>query len=411
MIMGLFSRKKPADERGAVVTQSASDFWQVLGLDGMASSAGENVTYESALGVPAVWAAVNFISGTLAGLPLHVYRKTEDGREKVEGPIAAILHDAVNDETSSFEWRKWFFEQALTGGRGLSFIERNKAGRVKNIWAMDPAFATVKRKGGRKVYEYREPGAPLRVYAAPDVIDVPFMLKADGISHRSPVMANKDAIGLAQAVTKHGGKFFSQGGVPPFAIMGQFQSGAAMQRASDDLQASVRKAARENRLALTLPAGLEIKQIGLDAEQMQLIETQRFCVEQIARIYSLPPTFLQDLTHGTFSNTEQQDLHFVKHTIKRWVEQFEQELNLKLFGRANSATYAEMNVDGLLRGDFKTRMAGWAEGILTGQVKPNEARRAENRPDADGGDQLYLQGAMVPIKQAGNFQGGQDDGE
>lgn len=412
--MGLFSRKKQVEARSSVenpaIPISSEAILGYFGLDGLDNAAGETVTIDSALGVPAVFASVNFIAGTLAGLPLHVYRKTEDGREKVSGGVAPILHDAVNDESSSFEWRKWFFEQVLTGGRGLSFIERNKAGRVKNIWPMELSKATVKRVGGRKVYEYAE-GGKKHTYAAADVIDVPFMLKPDGVAHRSPIMSNKDAIGLAQAVTKHGGKFFHQGGVPPFAVTGQFNSGAAMQRASDDLQAAVRKSAKENRLALTLPAGLEIKQIGADAEKMQMVETQRFCVEQIARIYSLPPTFLQDLSHGTFSNTEQQDLHFVKHTIKRWVEQFEQELNLKLFGRSNTSLYAELNVDGLLRGDFKTRMEGWAQAIMTGQVMPDEARTAENRPKAPGGDRLYMQGAMVPIDQTGQNQGGQDDGE
>lgn len=405
--MGLFSRKKPAEERAAVVTQSASDFWQVLGIDALGSSAGEAVTIETAMGVPAVFAAVNFIAGTVAGLPMQVYRKTEAGRERVTAPISAILHDAVNDEMSSFEWRKWLFEQVLTGGRGFTFIERNRAGRIANLWPMDPAGVTVKRVGGRKVYEYRENGG-VNQYAAADVIDIPFMLKADGITHRSPIIANREAIGLAQAVTKHGGRFFSQGGVPPFAITGGFQAGAAMERAADDLEAGVKKAARDKRLALVLPTGLEIKPIGADAEKMQMVETQRFCVEQIARIYSIPPTFLQDLSHGTFSNTEQQDLHFVKHTIKRWVEQFEQELNLKLFGRPNTTTYVELNVDGLLRGDFKTRMEGWAQAIMSGQVKPNEARRAENRPDAEGGDRLYMQGATVPIEQSGADQGGQD---
>lgn len=405
--MGLFSRKKPVEERAAVVTQSASDFWQVLGIDALGSSAGEAVTIETAMGVPAVFAAVNFIAGTVAGLPMQVYRKTEAGRERVTAPISAILHDAVNDEMSSFEWRKWMFEQVLTGGRGFTFIERNRAGRIANLWPMDPSGVMVKRVGGRKVYEYRENGA-VNQYAAADVIDIPFMLKADGITHRSPIIANREAIGLAQAVTKHGGRFFSQGGVPPFAITGGFQAGAAMERAADDLEAGVKKAARDKRLALVLPTGLEIKPIGADAEKMQMVETQRFCVEQIARIYSIPPTFLQDLSHGTFSNTEQQDLHFVKHTIKRWVEQFEQELNLKLFGRPNTTTYVELNVDGLLRGDFKTRMEGWAQAIMSGQVKPNEARRAENRPDAEGGDRLYMQGATVPIEQSGADQGGLD---
>jgi HK97 family phage portal protein len=106
---------------------------------------------------------------------------------------------------------------------------------------------------------------------------------------------------------------------------------------------------------------------------------------------------LQDLSHGTFSNTEQQDLHFVKHTIKRWVEQFEQELNLKLFGWNSHSRYVEFNLDGLLRGDFKTRMDGYAQGIQNALITPNEARRRENMPDQPNGDNLLIQGATVPL--------------
>jgi HK97 family phage portal protein len=128
---------------------------------------------------------------------------------------------------------------------------------------------------------------------------------------------------------------------------------------------------------------------------MQLLELQRFSIEQIARIYSLPPVFLQDLTHGTFSNTEQQDLHFVKHTVKRWVEQFEQEMNLKFFGRG-SDFYVEFNVDGLLRGDLKSRMEAYAVSIQNAIRTPDEIRAIENLP-AKGATELLIQGATVPL--------------
>jgi HK97 family phage portal protein len=147
---------------------------------------------------------------------------------------------------------------------------------------------------------------------------------------------------------------------------------------------------------MALPAGHEMKSIGFNPEQMQLLELQRFSIEQIARIYSLPPVFLQDLTHGTFSNTEQQDLHFVKHTLKRWIEQTEQEMNLKLFPRG-SDLYVEFNVDGLLRGDFGTRMAAHATSIQNGIRTPNEVRTIENMPDRPEGDVLLIQGATVPM--------------
>lgn len=373
---------------------------QVFGgwLGGMDSASGVTVNTESALGVPAIWAAVNFISGTLAGLPLKVYRKRGDDREPASGGLTNLLHDAVNDECSSFEWRKHAFEQVLTGGRSFTYIERNASGTPVALWPLDPTAMTVEVPLGQtaRVYKFGSKSKSV-TYEARDIIDVPFMLRQDRIGHRSPLATNRDVIGLAIAATQYGSKFFQGGGVPPFAVTGNFQTSGALARAADDLAEAVRKAAKEQRQALTLPAGLDIKPIGADPEKSQFVELQRFIVEQVARIYSIPPTFLQDLTHGTFSNTEQQDLHFVKHTIKRWAEQFEQELNLKLFGRRSNTQYAELNMDGLLRGDFKTRMDGYAQGIQNGILTPNEARRQENRPSMDNGDVLLIQGATVPL--------------
>jgi HK97 family phage portal protein len=135
----------------------------------------------------------------------------------------------------------------------------------------------------------------------------------------------------------------------------------------------------------------------VDAEKSQLVELKRFCVEEISRIYGLPPVFVQDMTHGTYSNTEQQDLQLTKHTIKRWVEHFEQELNLKLFGRGNRKFFVEFNMDGLMRGDFVSRMQGHATAIQNGLQTPNEGRAMENRPAKPGGDDLLIQGATVPL--------------
>lgn len=392
-------------EQRATVTQSASaaEFYDAMGITWLNQVSDVPVTIDTALGVPAIWGAVNFTAGTIAGLPLHLYRKKSDGsRDKVDSPLSKILHDAPNEEQSSFEFRKWFFEQVLTGGRGLAFIERNAAREVTNIWPLEPSKVTIRRENGKKLYNYcGGQGRKTVTYDAAEIIDIPFMLKADGLGHRGPIMTNRGVVGLAIAANDYASKYFLNGGVPPFAVTGNFQSGKSMSVAADDLQNAVRKAAKERRQALVLPTGLDIKAIGSDAEKTQLIETKRFLIEEIARIYGIPPTFLQDLTHGTFSNTEQQDLHFVKHTLKRWVEAFEQELNLKIFGRQNKKFFVEMSMDGLLRGDFKTRMEGYATAIQVGVLMPNEARQMENRPNENGGDVLLVQGAMVPISQAG----------
>lgn len=403
-IFGLDIRRGKAEPRTTVAqSASPSEFYAALGLTWNEQASDVPVTIDSALGVPAIWAAVNFLAGTLAGLPLHLYRRRGETREKVgDAPLARLLHDAPNEEQSSFEFRKWLFEQCLTGGRGLAFIERDAAGQPVNFWPLEPAKVMVRREGGRKLYDFKPGSGRTSVtYEAKEVIDLPFMLKPDGIGHRGPIMSNREIVSLAIAANGFASKFFMNGGVPPFAVTGNFQTGGAMGRAGEDLQDAVRKAAKERRQALVMPAGLEIKSIGVDAEKTQLLELKRFMVEEVARIYSLPPTFLQDLTHGTFSNTEQQDLHFVKHTLKRWVEAFEQELNLKLFGRQNKRYYVEMSMDGLLRGDFKARMDGYATAIQHGIMTPNEARTLENRPDDPAGNTLLVQGAMVPISQAG----------
>ena len=147
---------------------------------------------------------------------------------------------------------------------------------------------------------------------------------------------------------------------------------------------------------MALPSGHELKPIGVSPNDMQLLELQQFCIEQIARIYSLPPVFLQDLSKGTYSNVEQQDLHFVKHTLRRWIEQFEQEMNLKLFGRT-SDLQIRFNVDSLLRGDLKTRMEAHAVSIQNGIRTPNEVRDMEELEPRENGDDLLIQGATVPI--------------
>lgn len=405
--MSFFDRFRRAENRNLenpTAPVSANDFLQIMGWGDLYASSGVTVNVDTALGVPAVWAAVNFIAGTIAGLPLQVYRKNTDGsREKVSGGLADILHDVINDDMSSFEWRKYSIEQVLTGGRAVTYIERNGAGQIVNLYPLDPTKVRVERLiDGRKIYRVNA-----RVYDSSEIIDLPFMLKANMTDARGPISQNKDAIGMAIAASRYGSKAFQSGGIPPAVLQGPFQSGAAANRASEDVAATTLKLAKEGRPIMALPMGHELKTIGLSPENMQLIELQRFSIEQIARIYSLPPVFLQDLTNGTFSNTEQQDLHFVKHTVKRWVEQFEQEMNLKFFGRGANF-YVEFNVDGLLRGDFKTRMEAYATSIQNGIRTPNEVRSIENLPAKPNADELLIQGATVPLGSQTNVAGVDD---
>lgn len=399
--IGLARFVERRDVEGASHETDGSAGWlDRLTAFGGKSSTGIYINTGNAMTVPAVFAAVEFISSTLAKLPLHVYRDRDGGAEKVGGTLSALLSAAANDETTAFEFRKYLYREALTEGRGLAYIERNAAGNPVNLFPMRASAVTVKIDAmHRKTYEYSPPGSKKKtVYDAADVIDIPFALESDQVTHVSPIKKNAEAIGLALAAMKYGADIFQDGGLPPLVLQGAFASVDSADRSGDDLKKSIAKAKREGRKALTLPVGFEIKQLGFNPDEMQMVELQRWCVEQIARVYSLPPTFLQDLTNGTHSNTEQQDLHFVKHTLTRWIVQAEQEMNLKLIGRGRRSSYVKFNVDGLLRGDYATRMEGNAKAITTGQLTPNEARALENRPALPGGNELFIQGALMPTK-------------
>ena len=395
-VLDMFKRAEARSIENPNVPVSADNFFQLMGFDNYSSTSGVTVNVETALGVPALWSAVNFISGTLAGLPLEVYR----GNEQVTTGIGSWIDRAVNPTTSSFNWRKYTFEQTLTGGRSATLIIRNGNGEITDLVPLDPADLVVTEATTEQGFPTKAYRTKTAIYQAEEIIDLTFMVKNNQIDFRGPIMANKDVIGLAIASARYGSKAFQSGGIPPAVLQGPFNSGASAARASEDVAAATAKLAREGRPVMALPLGHELKSIGFSPEQMQLLNLQQFCIEQIARIYSLPPVFLQDLSKGTYSNVEQQDLHFVKHTLRRWIEQTEQEMNLKLFGRASDMT-VRFNVDSLLRGDLKTRMEAHATAIQNGIKTPNEIRDHEGLEPLPGGDDLMIQGATVPITMQG----------
>jgi HK97 family phage portal protein len=394
--MGLLNKLLGREERAAnpledptvPLSASAED---IMGFFGVAYDRGllPPVTIESALEVPAVLSAVNFLSSTLAALPLHTFK----GAEKLDGELAMLLNEAPNPEWSSFEWRRYMWQGVFTGGRGLTWIERVGI-RPVALWPIDPSLTTVVRKGGRKVYRFEG-----REYPASDVIDIPFMLKTNQVDAYGPIAKGRKTIALAIAMNDFAGTFFAGGGVPPLALEGPMPSGAdAFKRAQADIQRAIDMAKKAGVPFFGMPPGHALKAIGIDPAKGQMTEARLFQIQEIARLMDgMPPVFLQDLSKGTFANTEQQDLQIVKHNIGRRAKQFEDEVQLKLFGQRRRTRKVKHNLDGLQRGDFKTRSEGLARAIQTGQLTPNEARALEERPPLENGDQLYIQGATVPL--------------
>ncbi len=388
------------------IERPGANMLQVFGLGGATLPA---VTIDSALTVPAVLAAVAFLSRSLAALPLHAYRKTGDGPEKIKGGLETLIHENPNKDWPSFKLRQYFWQQVFTGGRGLLYIERSGT-NIIGLYPMNPQLTKINRDAmGRTTYEVDG-----KIYVAGDVIDVPFMLRSDGVCHYGPIALGSKAIQLALAMNDYGSRFFAGGGVPPLALEGPLPQGPeAFKRAMSDITRSIDLAKDSDKPIFGMPPGHKLTTIGFDPDKGQMTDSRRFQIEEIARVYQIPPVFLQDLTHGTFSNTEQQDLHLVKHLIAQWVQALEEEMNLKLFGQRNGGRYVEHNLDGLLRGDFKTRMEGLARAIQTSILTPDEARELENRAAKGGAaDGLFIQGATVPIDKAGTVpaKGNANDG-
>ncbi|WP_344692945.1 phage portal protein [Sphingomonas cynarae] len=352
------------------------------------------VTIDTALQVPAVLGAVMFLSRTLAALPLHAYRTAEGETEKADGELQMLLNEAPNPEWSSFQFRQYFWQQVFTGGRGMAWIERNGT-RPVAIWPLDPTKTTIRREAGRKIYRFDG-----RDYPARDIIDVPFALKPNQVDAYGPIYTCRQAIGLAIAMNNFASGFFAGGGVPPLALEGPLPTGPeALKRAYADIRRAIDLARKTGQSFFGMPPGHTLKAVGTDPDKGQMGDARLFQIQEIARGYNLPPVFLQDLSKGTFSNTEQQDLQLVKHNIGQWARAFEDELNLKLFGQRRRSRRVKHNLDGLQRGDFKSRIDGLARAIQTAQLTPDEARGIEDRaayPDGVGARPL-VQGATVPL--------------
>lgn len=392
------------EQRAVQITQNATPD-QILAYFGLETRNLPAVSVNAALQVPAVAAAVGFLSRTLATLPLQAFRDTAKGPQSIGGRLQVIVRDAPNKEWSSFSARVYFWQQVFTHGRGLFIILRDDRGQPYELWPTSPQWTTVSLNSfGERTYTVTGLGvgsAPLiRTYSAADVIDVPFMLASDMVNVLSPVWLGRKAIQLALAMNDYGSSFFAGGGVPPLGVEGPMPAGRdAMQRAMADINDVIAAARSSDVPVFPMPPGYKLSPVGFDPQKGQMTEARLFQIQEIARIWQVPPVFLQDLSKATFQNAEQQDLQLVKHLVGQWAAALESEMNLKLFGQMKVSRYVRHDLDSLLRGDFQTRMEGLVRSVQGGIRTPNEARRTEGLPDHpdEQANRLFMQGATVPL--------------
>ncbi|MCH2248261.1 MAG: phage portal protein [Cognatishimia sp.] len=407
--MGLMGwRKRGGQTQDSVDQEARADVtWGDAGAASIsevlnAAPMAEGVTMKEGMSLPAVWAAVNFLAAVMASLPIEVFEKTQEegGDKKVKGQIVDTLNAAINDDMTSADWRELKYSEVFGPGRGYTYIERDSKNWPINLFFMEYDRTQVVKRGGRIFYEYHELDGRVKTYPGKDVIDVAFLRKPNFVESHNPVLACAAAIRQGLNANRYALTVFGKNGIPPYVLKGPFQAAKAAMNAAADIMKVARRSAEEGKPILPIPSGHDLVRLGDDPDKMQLTPVQTFAVLQVARIYQLPPVFLQELTKGNFNNMEHQDLHLVKHTLRRHVTKFEQQMTLKLFGR-NSKFYVKLNLDDLMRGDFKTRIEAIVRGITNGLFTPNEGREMMDKPPLPGGGKLMIQGATVPIEMAG----------
>ena len=383
------------------------------------STAGKTVTERSAMQMTAVYSCVRILSEAIAGLPLHIYRYGEDGSKQkaLAHPLYTLLHDEPNPEMSSFVFRETLMTHLLLWGNAYAQILRNGKGDVIALYPLMPNKMTVDRDDeGHLYYSYQRSNDEAlkpnsRVILSPhEVLHIPG-LGFDGLVGYSPIAMAKNAIGLAIATEEYGAKFFANGAAPS-GVLEHPGTIKDPSRVREAWQSQFGGSSNSGKVAV-LEEGMKYTPISISPEQAQFLETRKFQINEIARIFRVPPHMVGDLEKSSFSNIEQQSLEFVKYTLDPWVVRWEQSIMRGLLSPDEKKQYfAKFNVDGLLRGDYQSRMNGYAVGRQNGWMSANDIRELENMdriPAEEGGDLYLINGNMLPMKHAGAFANIQSD--
>lgn len=402
--MGLFSRffkEKPKN----TLSTSRSFFWG-------STKAGVLVNEATALQTAAVYACVRLISEAVAGLPLHIYSHDTGGSKPVTTHnLYTLLHYAPNPEMTSFVFRETLMGHLLLYGNAYAQILRDGGGRVTGLYPLLPNKMDISRSDKGEIYytywrdrdETRQRdesgGITLR---REDVLHIPG-LSFDGMKGYSPIAMAKNAIGMAIATENYGASFFANGATPGGLLEhpGTVKDTEALRDAWDVVHKGVHNSSKVG----VLSDGLKYQQISIPPEQSQFLETRKFQLNEIARIFQVPPHMIGDLEKSSFNNIEQQSLEFVKYCVNPWVNRWEQAMwHSLLLPSEKTRVFVKFNLDGLMRGDYETRMKGYSIGIQNGFMCPNDIRKLEDLneiPEEEGGFNFMVNGNMVKLKDVG----------
>jgi len=373
--------------------------WLLDALGVRESKTGVNVTEDTAMKFGAVYACVRIIAETIASLPLNVYRRVGEGKEKApDHPLFDKLHNKPNEDMSSFNWRETIMYYLLLRGNSYNQILRKRGGDLDQLYPLAYDDMKVKIKGGKLLYEYKDEEMPRE-----KVFHI-VGLSSNGVLGKSPIALARETIGLGIALEEFGSRFFANstnvGGVAQHP--GKL-SDEAYENLKKSLSEEYQGLGKSHKLMI-LEEGMTYTRISIPPNDAQFLESRKFQLEEIARIFRVPLHLLQNLDRATFNNIEHLGISFVIYTLLPWLRRIEQAININLFSEQERKEYfAEHVVDGLLRGDFKTRWEGYAIARQNGILNADEIRSLENMNPLEGeqGKTYTIQLNMQDLKDVG----------
>lgn len=365
---------------------------------------GLKVDNRSAMTLSAVYACIYVLSSSIAQLPLHVMRKQGDRIEAAKDhPAYWLLHDEPNTWQTSYKWRETKQGHVLGWGNGYTQVVRSNRGELRELVNRRPWETQLVKNGNRYLYAVTPDDEESRAIQLEDMIHVR-ALGSDGRTGKSLIRQHADTIGLGLAAQRYGKDFFAGGGRPTglVTVKNTLQQDS-WERLKGAWNTAVGRLRSSENKTLMLPADLDYKSITIPPEDAQFLETRKLNRSEIAGIFNVPAHMINDLEKATFSNISEQAIQFVRHTIMPWVVNWEQEINRRIFTRAERAAgyYVKFNLAGLLRGTAKERAEFYHYAITDGWMDRNEARALEDMNPRDGLSEMLISVNARPASELG----------
>jgi HK97 family phage portal protein len=361
---------------------------------------GVKVDAETALRSTVVLACIRVLSTSVAGLPFHLYRRLPGGGKEIarEHPLYRILHTQPNSWQTSFEWREQMMLHLLSHGFALD-EKVYSGGAISEIVPLHPSrVKTEQLENNRLRYTYREASGSSTVYTQDAVMSVRGM-SDDGVNGMSTIELARDAIGLARACEIHGATFFGSGARPGVILStDQMLSPEAAENTRNQWERAHRGPDRSHRTAV-LQGGLKVNELGGNNQESQFLEARRFQVEEVCRLFGVPPHLVGDLTRSSFSNIEQQSLDFLTNGLMPYLRRIESSIARDLL-EGDDEYFAEFDTRGVLRADAAGRGSYYNTLWNLGVLSVNEIRSLENLNPVDSGDVRFVQLNMTTLEKA-----------